>query len=388
VQEQIAGIAATPADIRAIRKDWEQHVNRAYERAGLDARVDHRSHEDRGIAQEPATHLGPAAAAMERREPGSSDRGASNREIEERNASLRERAALEIEAVKAAAELAAAKQLEDMEHRAAQAEQEARAAARGRTDDIRPEGERSRYDDLRATEHKVSRSQSGGGRYDDLRAAEPLPEIERQFTASAARTTEPIAPIFDRDAASRAADERIIDAAIKQATPVPQEARQRFEPEGGKASPLSRGQAHGAAEPAQAAPTAREPDPAHELAATADAAVDRAAHAGEGLLRGLGKLFSGFVNWLADSIAPPPPPTRDQAERMGRAAEEQATDRAWREAAERQQAEHEFLLREIERSRQSADQIQRPTAAELYGTPKPHAQERDNDRDRDRELEL
>ena len=105
-------------------------------------------------------------------------------------------------------------------------------------------------------------------------------------------------------------------------------------------------------------------------------------------MRGLGKLFASFINWLADSIAPPPPPTSDQAERMARSAEEQATDRAWREAEARQHADHEFLLREIERSRQSADHMENPTAAELYGTPKPWTQERDKERERDRELEL
>ena len=89
----------------------------------------------------------------------------------------------------------------------------------------------------------------------------------------------------------------------------------------------------------------------HELAATAGAAVDRAAHAGEGLLRGLGKIFASFINWLADSIAPPPPPTRDQAERMARSAEEKQEARAQHEAQRARQ--HEFILREIERSRQS-----------------------------------
>ncbi|MBV8574349.1 MAG: MobA/MobL family protein, partial [Acetobacteraceae bacterium] len=179
VQEQVAGIAATPADIRTIRKEWEHHVNLAYERAGLDIRVDHRSHEDRGIEQEPTKHLGPSATAMERREPGSSDRGDINRDIEERNAALRERAALEIAATKAQAELAAARQLAEMERaaeierRAEQAMQEARRAAQGRVDDVRPASE------------------------------------------TAARATEPAAPIFDRDAANRAADEKIIDAAIQ-----------------------------------------------------------------------------------------------------------------------------------------------------------------------------
>jgi hypothetical protein len=261
-----------------------------------------------------------------------------------------------------------AKQIQ-RDRQAERAIQEARAAAKGRTtDDIGPDGERSRYD--------------------DLRAAEPPPEIVRQFEAAAARVTEPAAPVWDRDAEALAADERIIDAAIKQATSAAPEARQRPGPEASNGTRGAAAQAAHASPQAAERTNAWEPDAAHELAATADAAVDRAAHAGEGLLRGLGKLFASFINWLADSIAPPPPPTRDQAERMARSAEEQATDRAWREAEARQHADYEFLLREIERSRQSADHINNPTAAELYGTPKPWTQERDKERDRDRELEL
>jgi hypothetical protein len=245
-------------------------------------------------------------------------------------------------------------------------------------------GVRHRYDDLRTTEHDVSRSQAAGGRYDDLRAAEPPPEIVRDFQAAAARATEPAAPIWDREAEARAADERIIDAAIRTAP----EARQRQEPGAGP-------EPHGAtAEAAQAPPQAAErggtyePDAVREVAAAADATVDRAAHAGEGILRGLGKLFARFIGWLADSIAPPPPPTRDQAERMARSAEERQEAGAQQQAEARQQAEQEFLLCEIERSRQSTDHINNPTAAELYGTPKPWTQERDKERDRDRELEL
>ena len=69
-----------------IRQEWEQLVNQAYERAGLVVRVDHRSHKDRGIEQEPTTHLGPKASEIER-SGGKSERGNLNREIEERNAS-------------------------------------------------------------------------------------------------------------------------------------------------------------------------------------------------------------------------------------------------------------------------------------------------------------
>jgi ATP-dependent exoDNAse (exonuclease V) alpha subunit len=85
----IAGIAATPADVEAIRKAWADAVNRAYVLAGLKVRVDHRSFDRRGIEDVPGIHLGPKASAMERRQPGSSDRGDINRGIELHNAHRR-----------------------------------------------------------------------------------------------------------------------------------------------------------------------------------------------------------------------------------------------------------------------------------------------------------
>jgi ATP-dependent exoDNAse (exonuclease V) alpha subunit len=66
------------------REQWAEYQNRALEEAGHDARVDHRSYEERGIAKEPTTHLGPAANEMERRGEGS-ERGELNRETERRN---------------------------------------------------------------------------------------------------------------------------------------------------------------------------------------------------------------------------------------------------------------------------------------------------------------
>jgi MobA/MobL family len=96
VEEKIAGIAATPADVRAIRKAWEQAVNCAYEQAGLDIRVDHRSHEDRGIGQEPTRHLGPIATGMERRGVPT-ERGGLNRAIQQRNHARQEARSLEAE---------------------------------------------------------------------------------------------------------------------------------------------------------------------------------------------------------------------------------------------------------------------------------------------------
>ena len=228
--------------------------------------------------------------------------------------------------------------------------------------------------------------QGARGRYDDLRSAEPPPEIVRQFGAATSRVTEPAAPVFDREAASRAADERIIDAAIKQAaSPLP-EGRQQPEPAAGSTAPAETAAAI-STYPAATAP-AWEPDAGRELAATADATVDRATHAGAGLLGGLGKIFTDLIGWLADAISPPPPPTRDQAERMQRSAEEKATERAWQQDAARGAADHEYLLREIERSRQSADQQpterERPDILDRYRS----GRSRDDDEhDRGRERE-
>lgn len=49
------------------RETWARVANQALERAGHDARIDHRSYADRGIERVPQPKLGPAAAAMERR---------------------------------------------------------------------------------------------------------------------------------------------------------------------------------------------------------------------------------------------------------------------------------------------------------------------------------
>jgi hypothetical protein len=78
---------------------------------------------------------------------------------------------------------------------------EARAAAKGR------------YDQLHATHKGVERKQSAG-RYDALRAAEPPPEIARDFASTANRTTEPAAPNYDRDAYNGAWEAQIAEAAI------------------------------------------------------------------------------------------------------------------------------------------------------------------------------
>jgi len=73
------------ANVYHWRQAWEHHVNHALEQAGLDCRIDSRSHASKGLDQEPLQHLGVHASAIERR-GGMSERGDENRAIEARNA--------------------------------------------------------------------------------------------------------------------------------------------------------------------------------------------------------------------------------------------------------------------------------------------------------------
>ncbi|EEZ9648727.1 Ti-type conjugative transfer relaxase TraA [Escherichia coli] len=54
-------------DLLDTRIMWEEVCNQHLERAGLDIRVDHRSHKDLGLTLEPTTHVGVSAKALERK---------------------------------------------------------------------------------------------------------------------------------------------------------------------------------------------------------------------------------------------------------------------------------------------------------------------------------
>lgn len=55
------------ANVERWREGWELAANSALEKAGHTQRIDHRSLADQGVRREPTVHLGPNAAAMERR---------------------------------------------------------------------------------------------------------------------------------------------------------------------------------------------------------------------------------------------------------------------------------------------------------------------------------
>ncbi|SCX35204.1 Ti-type conjugative transfer relaxase TraA [Agrobacterium rosae] len=60
------GIATTDMQLRDIRQSWEQIANRQLMREGLDIRIDHRSHSERGLEIEPTEHMGVHTTQMQR----------------------------------------------------------------------------------------------------------------------------------------------------------------------------------------------------------------------------------------------------------------------------------------------------------------------------------
>lgn len=61
------GLGQVAEEITALRQLWEQTANRHLERAGQEARIDHRSLKAQGLERAPTTHLGPHVVQMERR---------------------------------------------------------------------------------------------------------------------------------------------------------------------------------------------------------------------------------------------------------------------------------------------------------------------------------
>lgn len=71
------------------RSAWADTVNRALEHSGIEERIDHRSHAERGLDEQPTVHEGVEARAMERK-GFVSDRCEMNRQIKADNALLRD----------------------------------------------------------------------------------------------------------------------------------------------------------------------------------------------------------------------------------------------------------------------------------------------------------
>lgn len=67
VAHNMAGKVGQANEIDLVRERWEQLANQALEKAGQEARIDHRSLEAQGVTDRaPGVHLGPTATAIER----------------------------------------------------------------------------------------------------------------------------------------------------------------------------------------------------------------------------------------------------------------------------------------------------------------------------------
>ncbi len=81
------GMATTDMQLRDIRQSWEGIANRELQREGLDVRIDHRSHIERGLELSPTEHMGVHASQM-RQQGMAVERGRLDDEAARQNAEL------------------------------------------------------------------------------------------------------------------------------------------------------------------------------------------------------------------------------------------------------------------------------------------------------------
>ena len=81
------GLPSTQTQLVDLRRTWEEIANTELARVGIEARIDHRSHAERGLEIEPTVHMGVRATNVYRR-GGEVERGRLGREDAIRNAEL------------------------------------------------------------------------------------------------------------------------------------------------------------------------------------------------------------------------------------------------------------------------------------------------------------
>lgn len=81
------GMATTDMQLRDIRQAWEGIANRQLQREGLDVRIDHRSHMERGLELSPTGHMGVHASQMQQ-QGMAVERGRLDDEAARQNAAL------------------------------------------------------------------------------------------------------------------------------------------------------------------------------------------------------------------------------------------------------------------------------------------------------------
>ena len=88
------GLPSAREELKAIREQWANITNKHLKEAKIDARIDHRSHKDRGLEQLPTKKLGWEASALERKGIKTAT-GDYNRMVEDYNHSMKQLAIIE-----------------------------------------------------------------------------------------------------------------------------------------------------------------------------------------------------------------------------------------------------------------------------------------------------
>ena len=88
------GLPSAREELKAIREQWATITNKHLKEAKIDARIDHRSHKDRGLEQLPTKKLGWEASALERKGIKTAT-GDYNRKVEEYNHAMKQLAIIE-----------------------------------------------------------------------------------------------------------------------------------------------------------------------------------------------------------------------------------------------------------------------------------------------------
>ena len=93
-----AGLLSNQDELKEIRKAWADLTNEYLAEHGIDERIDHRSHKDRGLDTLPTVKMGWQATELERKGIRT-DVGNKNRDIKAHNANVRQEKILESEIV-------------------------------------------------------------------------------------------------------------------------------------------------------------------------------------------------------------------------------------------------------------------------------------------------
>ena len=190
------------------REQWALHANRALEQAGHAARIDHRSHAERGLRDVPGSHHGPAVAGLLARGAQShmADRVAEQAAALLASQVLDAQAAaelLEAQAAQALADLAAELEIERVQ---AAAERAAEARAREEAAERAQAAEQAAQAQALAAEQAMQAAEAAQRAVEAQRQAAEREEAQRQAAERLQAAQAAERALAEREAAQRAVD--------------------------------------------------------------------------------------------------------------------------------------------------------------------------------------